>query len=73
MPTIQYQISVRRVPDAPHAKWRIQVSTNRRGVFIESGDLPSKAEATRIARCLFRLNREADYDAKGLNQWVEER
>lgn len=73
MPIIQYRILVMRVPDEPKAKWRIRVCTNGRGKFIDSGDLASKAEATRIARSLFRLNREPDFSGKGLAQWTEER
>jgi len=80
MPIIQYQISVKRrdkevIPPPPGYKWNwfICVSTNRRGIFLSSVGLASKAEATRIARSLFRLNREPDFSGKGLAQWVEER
>ena len=80
MPIIQYQINVRRrdekiIPPPPGHKWAwsIQVATNRRGTFLSSIGLVSKAEAIRIARTLFRLNREPDISLKGLAQWVEER
>ncbi|HUX39318.1 MAG TPA: hypothetical protein VMV44_15570 [Rectinemataceae bacterium] len=80
MPTIQYRIEVRRkdkevIPPPLGYKWSwaIYVSTNRRGTFISSVGLASKAEAVRIARTLFRLNREPDISLKGLAQWVEER
>lgn len=73
MAIIQYQIEVRRERRVIEDKWRILVSTNRRGIFIESDDLPSKAEGIRIARTLFRINREPDVSLKGLAQWTEER
>ena len=80
MPNIQYRIDVKKrdqniIPAPPDHKWNwaIHVSTPRRGTFISSVGLASKAEAIRIARKLFRLNREPDFDGKGLAQWVEER
>ena len=76
MAIIQYQISIRRAPSLvgeTKSKWVISVATNRRGTFVSSGDLPSKAEGIRIARTLFRINREPDVSLKGLAQWTEER
>ena len=80
MPTIQYRIEVKKrdqniIPAPPDHKWNwaIHVSTPRRGTFISSVGLASKAEAIRIARKLFRLNREPDFSGKGMAQWVEER
>lgn len=73
MAIIKYQIIVKREGGILKDKWGISVSTTRRGTFIESGDFGSKANAIRIARSLFRLNREPDISLKGLAKWVEER
>lgn len=74
-----YKITVSRngvpiiLPVGHKWSWVIRVSAPHRGEFLFAGPFSSRADAIRVAKKLFRMNRDPDVVEKLESIWYEER